>query len=92
MYAHDQELIPLQTKQEMLLPETDYNKASKLMSVLGSLLESSLDSKKRQKYLTDICYVLIKQEPQTLRNTAKDMLQQLGKYIFMSNMLCIAIL
>lgn len=64
----------------LLKGETEHKKAMKLMNVLD-LLASCLDSKKRQKYLTDICYVLIKQEPQTLRDIAKDILQQLGKYI-----------
>lgn len=61
--------------------QTDYEKATKLMTALVKLLDSSIDSKKCQKYLTDICNVLIKQEPQTLRDIAKDILQQLGKYI-----------
>lgn len=61
--------------------QTNNVKAMKLMTALVKLLDSSIDSKKCQKYLTDICNVLIKQEPQTLRDIAKHILQQLGKYI-----------
>lgn len=87
---YTQKLIPPETKEEISEGVlTKYRKATKLMNVLEHLLESSLDSKKRHQNLTDICNVLIKQEPQTLRDIAKHILQQLGKYIFMSNMPCI---
>ena len=76
LYA--EQLIPLQTKEEMLIMGvmTDYTKASKLMSVLQRQLKGRSDP---DQYLVNICYVLINQQQQTLTNIATSILRQLGQ-------------
>uniref|UniRef100_A0A1X7TEL2 Death domain-containing protein n=1 Tax=Amphimedon queenslandica TaxID=400682 RepID=A0A1X7TEL2_AMPQE len=74
LYA--KELIPQQTKQEMLVPAVDnYIKAAKLMNVIEKQLESSLNP---EQYLTDVCLVLISQQHRTLTDIATSILHQLG--------------
>uniref|UniRef100_A0A1X7T1T0 NACHT domain-containing protein n=1 Tax=Amphimedon queenslandica TaxID=400682 RepID=A0A1X7T1T0_AMPQE len=77
LYA--KELIPQQTKQEMLVPAVDnYTKAAKLMNVIEKQLESSLNP---EQYLIDICHVLINQQHRTLTDIATSILHQLGQSI-----------
>ena len=57
---------------------SDYDKSSRLMSVIERQLESSSDP---DQYLIDICHVLINQQHQSLTNIATYLLQQLGEYI-----------
>ena len=76
MYA--KELIPQQTKQEMLVPAVDnYTKAANLMNVIEKQLESSLNT---EQYLIDICHVLINQH-RTLTDVATSILHQLGECV-----------
>uniref|UniRef100_A0A1X7U814 NACHT domain-containing protein n=1 Tax=Amphimedon queenslandica TaxID=400682 RepID=A0A1X7U814_AMPQE len=77
LYA--KELIPQQTKQEMLVPAVDnYTKAANLMNVIEKQLESSLNP---EQYLIDICHVLINQQHRTLTDIATSILHQLGQSI-----------
>uniref|UniRef100_A0A1X7T0Q1 NACHT domain-containing protein n=1 Tax=Amphimedon queenslandica TaxID=400682 RepID=A0A1X7T0Q1_AMPQE len=77
LYA--KELIPQQTKQEMLVPAVDnYTKAANLMNVIEKQLKSSLNP---EQYLTDICHVLINQQHRTLTDIATSILHQLGQSI-----------
>uniref|UniRef100_A0A1X7TIT0 NACHT domain-containing protein n=1 Tax=Amphimedon queenslandica TaxID=400682 RepID=A0A1X7TIT0_AMPQE len=77
LYA--EELIPQQTKQEMLVPAVDnYTKAANLMNVIEKQLESSLNP---EQYLIDICHVLINQQHRTLTDIATSILHQLGQSI-----------
>ena len=77
LYA--KELIPQQTKQEMLVPAVDnYTKAAKLMNIIEKQLESSLNP---EQYLIDICHVLINQQHCTLTDIATSILHQLGECV-----------
>uniref|UniRef100_A0A1X7U7K7 NACHT domain-containing protein n=1 Tax=Amphimedon queenslandica TaxID=400682 RepID=A0A1X7U7K7_AMPQE len=77
LYA--KELIPQQTKQEMLVPAVDnYTKAANLMNVIEKQLEGSLNP---EQYLIDICHVLINQQHRTLTDIATSILHQLGQSI-----------
>uniref|UniRef100_A0A1X7TJF6 Uncharacterized protein n=1 Tax=Amphimedon queenslandica TaxID=400682 RepID=A0A1X7TJF6_AMPQE len=77
LYA--KELIPQQTKWEMLVPAVDnYTKAANLMNVIEKQLESSLNP---EQYLIDICHVLINQQHCTLTDIATSILHQLGQSI-----------
>ena len=77
LYA--KELIPQQTKQEMLVPAVDnYTKAAKLMNVIEQQLESSLNP---EQYLIDTCHVLINQQHRTLADIAISILHQLGECV-----------
>uniref|UniRef100_A0A1X7TBL0 Uncharacterized protein n=1 Tax=Amphimedon queenslandica TaxID=400682 RepID=A0A1X7TBL0_AMPQE len=77
LYA--KELIPQQTKQEMLVPAVDnYTKAAKLINVIEKQLESSLNP---EQYLIDICHVLINQQHRTLTDIATSILHQLGECV-----------
>ena len=76
---YSKELIPHQTKQEMLVPAIDNNaKASKLLLVVEEQLECSSNP---GQYLFDFCQVLINQQQQTLTEISVSILEQLGKYI-----------
>ena len=68
---------------------TDYTKAMKLMSVLLGQLESSLNP---EKYLIDICRVLINQQNCTLTDVTTSILHQLGKTCVYGTLLVINIL
>ena len=61
---HAKELIPLQTKDEVLITGVlpDYTKASRLMTVLQRQLDAHYNP---DQYLADICNVFIKQQPLT---------------------------
>ena len=74
-------LIPLQTKENMLLQgvKTDTLKAMELLTVIQQQLKAR--SSKSNQYLVDICHVLIQQQHQTLNDIVTSMLQQLGQYI-----------
>ena len=62
------ELIPLQTKREILVPVIDnHTKASKLVNVIEGQLEASHDP---DQYLIDTCEVLRKQQSRTLTDIA----------------------
>ena len=62
------ELIPLQTKREMLVPAIDdHTKASKLVNVIEGQLEASLHP---DQHLIRTCKVLRKQRIQTLTDIA----------------------
>uniref|UniRef100_A0A1X7TIT1 NACHT domain-containing protein n=1 Tax=Amphimedon queenslandica TaxID=400682 RepID=A0A1X7TIT1_AMPQE len=77
LYA--KELIPQQTKQEMLVLAVDnYTKTANLMNVIEKQLESSLNP---EQYLIDICHVLINQQHRTLTDIATSILHQLGQSI-----------
>ena len=77
LYA--KELIPQQTKQEMLVPAVDnYTKAAKLMNIIEQQLESSLNP---EQYLIDICHVLINQQHRTVTDIATSILHQLGECV-----------
>ena len=73
-------MIPQQALDDVLLMGvmTDYNKAMKLLRVIQGQLEASLTP---DKYLIDICHVLINQQHQTLTDIATNILYQLGEYI-----------
>ncbi|XP_019852727.1 PREDICTED: uncharacterized protein LOC109582453 [Amphimedon queenslandica] len=74
LYAKD--LIPQQTKEEMLvLGVTDNEKASKLVNVIQTQLEVYSDSK---QYLIDMCCVLIHQQHRALTDIVSSMLMELG--------------
>uniref|UniRef100_A0A1X7SZN2 Uncharacterized protein n=1 Tax=Amphimedon queenslandica TaxID=400682 RepID=A0A1X7SZN2_AMPQE len=69
-------LILQQTKAEMhVLGVTDEEKASKLMYVIETQLEGSLNPK---QYLIKICHVLMHQQHCTLRDIVSSMLKELG--------------
>ena len=71
---HAKGLIPLQTKDEVLITGVlpDYTKASKLMSVLQKLLDAHCNP---DQYLADICDVFMKQ--QSLKDITSSIIQQL---------------
>ena len=73
---HAKGLIPLQTKDESLVPGiSDYTKASKLMIVLQRQLDARSNP---DQYLADICNVFIKQQP--LKDISLSILQQLNQH------------
>uniref|UniRef100_A0A1X7T738 NACHT domain-containing protein n=1 Tax=Amphimedon queenslandica TaxID=400682 RepID=A0A1X7T738_AMPQE len=75
LYA--KELIPQQTKQEMLVPAVDnFTKAANLMNAIEKQLESSLNP---EQYLIDICHVFKNQQHHTLTDIATSILYQLGQ-------------
>ena len=75
LYAKD--LIPEQTKLEMsVLAIDDYTKASNLVNVIEGQLDSSLN---QDKYLLDVCLVLIDQKHQPLTDLAVSMLKETGE-------------
>ena len=55
----------------------DYQKSCQLLSALQTQLEASLTP---DKYLIDICHVLINQQHKTLKDIATNMLQKLGEW------------
>ena len=61
---------------DMYSGENDSKKAGKLVIVLQTQLEASLTP---DKYLIDICHVLINQQHQTLTDIANNILHQLGE-------------
>ena len=71
-------LIPREIINEILLTGvlTDHFKASKLVNVLDTQLEVSNDP---DKYLINICHVLIAQHHQPLTDIGNTILQQLGQ-------------
>ena len=76
---YSKELIPQQTKQEMLVPAVDnYTKAANLMNVIEQQLEASLNP---EQYLINICHVLINQQHRTLTDIATSILHQLGECV-----------
>uniref|UniRef100_A0A1X7V9L1 NACHT domain-containing protein n=1 Tax=Amphimedon queenslandica TaxID=400682 RepID=A0A1X7V9L1_AMPQE len=77
LYAKD--LIPQQTKEEVLVSGvTNNEKSSKLMNVIEKQLESSINP---EQYLIDICHVFINQKNHTIRDIATSVLHQLGQSI-----------
>ena len=75
LYAKD--LIPQQTKLEMFVVAFDnYTKASNLVNVIEGQLDSSLN---QDKYLLDVCLVLIDQKHQPLTDLAVSMLKETGE-------------
>ena len=75
LYAKD--LIPEQTKLEMsVLAIDNYTKASNLVNVIEGQLDSSLN---QDKYLLDVCHVLIDQKHQPLTDLAVSMLEETGE-------------
>uniref|UniRef100_A0A1X7U0Q3 NACHT domain-containing protein n=1 Tax=Amphimedon queenslandica TaxID=400682 RepID=A0A1X7U0Q3_AMPQE len=76
---YSKELIPQQTKQEMLVPAVDnYTKAANLMNVIEKQLESSFNP---EHYLTEMCRVLMNQQHRTLTDITTSILHQLGQAI-----------
>ena len=73
-------LIPQGTREEIHTTKgiSDYQKSSQLLSTLQQL-EASLAPAKADKYLIDICHVLINQQHQTLTDIATNILHQLGE-------------
>ena len=77
LYAKD--LILQQAKEEMhVLGVTDKEKTSKLVNVIETTLESSLNP---EQYLIDVCHVLINQQHCTLTDIATSILHQLGECV-----------
>ena len=77
LYAKD--LIPQQAKEEThVLGRIDKEKASKLVNVIETQLESSLNP---EQYLIDVCHVLINQQHCTLTDIATFILHQLGECV-----------
>ena len=74
LYA--KELISLGTKRDMYSGENESKKAGKLVIVLQTQLEASLNP---DQYFIDICHVLINQQHQTLTDIATNILHQLGE-------------
>ena len=70
-------LIPQQTKLKMsVLAIDDYNKATNLVNVIEGQLDSSLN---QDKYLLDVCLVLIDRKYQPLTDLAVSMLKEIGE-------------
>ena len=71
-------LIPQETKENVLLPENNYTKASGLVNVIGRQLESSHDP---VRYLTKVCDILKCQQQQTLVDIAASMLGESSLHV-----------
>lgn len=76
-------LISRHKKSEILTPPglSSYDKSTNLVLFIESELEASPNP---DQYLTDICHVLNRQQHQALKSIATTMLQQLGKYMYVS--------
>ncbi|XP_019860121.1 PREDICTED: uncharacterized protein LOC109588389, partial [Amphimedon queenslandica] len=71
-------LIPETTKDQIFIPGiSDFNKAAKLVTVIGHQLPSD----NPEQYLIDVCHVLIDQKNPALTENAASILDQLGQSV-----------
>ena len=86
-------MISRDTKTDICSPWTGQNelvRAGKLLNALQALLEASPNP---DQYLIDICYVLIREGPQTLTDIAVSILKELGrKYFIAEQFYCLAMI